>query len=327
MTTPDPGAHDGSPRAWPERVAPAASDHRPWLVVSDLHLGAVPRTTEQAFHTFIREAVDTAAGLVINGDLFDLWYSYRHFVPRPHARTLTVLADAVAAGLRVVFVGGNRDAAEWDAGVLSNDIGLEVYPGPVRLQLGPHSALIAHGDGVRLDRAGRPRRGLFGGYRPRYPLLRHPALVWAARHLLPADAVAGLMARFSRTHVWIARHARGESTGPKRAAPRIERWALAMLEADASLDLVLAGHSHLPALHEVGPGRFYVNSGDWVNHHTYVILPPKLRTPEVRVWPSRAPVVWSDVDDGTRPATLTHPHPSSAQAEPRTPTRSWEPIG
>jgi hypothetical protein len=101
-----------------------ASGDRPWLVVSDLHLGAVPRETELAFHAFVREAVDTARGLLINGDLFDLWYSYRHFVPRPHSRTLTVLTDAVAAGLRIVFVGGNRDAVEWDAGSLANDIGL-----------------------------------------------------------------------------------------------------------------------------------------------------------------------------------------------------------
>ena len=120
---------NASPAAVRDADAHAASDDRPWLVVSDLHLGAVPRETELAFHTFVREAVDTAAGLVINGDLFDLWYSYRHFVPRPHARTMTVLADAVAARLRVVFVGGNRDAAEWDAGALADDIGLEVYPG------------------------------------------------------------------------------------------------------------------------------------------------------------------------------------------------------
>jgi UDP-2,3-diacylglucosamine hydrolase len=274
----------------------------------------------------VREAVDTAAGLVINGDLFDLWYSYRHFVPRPHARTLTVLADAVAAGLRVVFVGGNRDAAEWDAGALADDIGLEVYPGPVRLQLGERSALIAHGDGVRLDRAGRLRSGAFGGYRPRYPLLRHPVLVWTARYLLPADAVAGLMARFSRTRIWVARHARGESTGPKRAAPRVERWARQMLEADTSLDLVLAGHSHVPAFREVGSGRFYINSGDWVSHYTYVVLPSSPGRPEVRVWPSRALVDWSNLDDGeSRPRQSDLSAPSSQDAV-RIAPRTHEPI-
>ena len=306
---------------------PNTSHARPWLVVSDLHLGAVPRSTELAFHAFVREAVDTAAGLVINGDLFDLWYSYRHFIPRPHARTLTVLSDAVAAGLRIIFIGGNRDAVEWDAGAFADDVGLEVHPGPVRLRLGAYSTLIAHGDGVRLDGKGRPRAGLFGGYRPRYPLLRHPLLVWGVRHFLPADAVAGLMARFSRTHVWLGRHARGESTGPKRAAPRIARWAEGMLEVDPSLDLVLAGHSHLPALREVTPGRFYVNSGDWVSHHTYVILPPQGGAPDVRVWPSREPIVWANVDDGSRPAALARSDATPAHADPRRAARPRERIG
>lgn len=283
----------------PPDVRSLSDEHRkPWLVVSDLHLGAVPPETEAAFHDFVREAESTAAGLLINGDLFDLWYSYRFFVPRQHVRTLTVLADAVAAGLRIVLVGGNRDAIEWDSGALREDVKLELYSGPVELRLGPWTALVAHGDGVRPSGSGTTTRAP-GAYRHRFWMLRHPALVWAAKHLLPPDAVAGIMERFSGTPKWVARHARGESTGPKRAAPGLERWARAMLTGQPSLDLVLAGHSHLPAQVEVTPGRFYVNSGDWLSHYSYLVLPPDRSTPEVRVWPSRRPIDWATVDDGS----------------------------
>ena len=297
--TPTPENHGGDRS--PAGATPASPD-RPWLVVSDIHLGGVPRETERAFHDFVGDAVDSSAGLIINGDLFDLWYSYRHFVPRRHARTLTVLADAVEAGLRVLFVGGNRDAVEWDAGVLADDVGLEVHAGPVRLMIGGWAVLVAHGDGVRVGDDGRLPSGPFGGYRPRSALLRHPFVVWAGRHLLPADVIAAHWERISNTRDWVARHARGESTGPKHDAARIERWAATMLREDASLNIVLAAHSHVPALCEIGTERFYVNSGDWVSHHSYAVLPTRPAAPEVRVWPSRALVDWENVDDGTRPA-------------------------
>ena len=37
---------------------------KPFLVVSDLHLGAVPRETERAFRDFLRYAAAEAAGLL-----------------------------------------------------------------------------------------------------------------------------------------------------------------------------------------------------------------------------------------------------------------------
>lgn len=291
---------------------------RPWLVASDLHLGAVPESTERAFYRFLDYATGSAEGVVINGDLFDFWYSYRHFVPRRHVRTLIMLRDAVATGLRIIFIGGNRDAVEWDQGALRDDVGLEVHAGPIELQLGRWRALVAHGDGVPPHPSSDNKRGAFGGYRHRHAFLRHRAFVWTAKHLLPPDAPAGLMLRFTRTHEWVARHARGESTGPKPTAPGIERWARMMLAACPNLDVVLAGHSHLPAFAEVAPDRYYVNSGDWIGHHSYVVLPAGHAAPEVRVWPARLPLDLTRVDDGGAcfgaPGRVTSPTRASGPA-------------
>ena len=60
----------------------------------------------------------------------------------------------------------------------------------------------------------------------------------------------------------------------------LEAFAVELLRSEPELDLVLLGHTHLPLLREVEPGRWYVNSGDWVFHQSYVVLeegePPAL---------------------------------------------------
>ena len=265
-------------------LAGNASTQKPALVVSDVHLGAVPAATERAFLEFVEYAAREASTLVINGDLFDLWYAHAHWVPRRYVRVLGRLADAVEAGLMVYFVGGNRDAIEWGGHVLAEDIGAHVLPDPSEIQLGNERILIAHGDGAR--------RGAAGPYRKPYPIIRHPLVVWGARHLLPVDWLYRTLDARSPTRDRVARQARGEPPGPKRRSAAIEAWARAALTADPGLALVVAGHSHHPALVEVAPGRYYVNTGDWISYLTYAVVPTTGGRPELRHWPSRASVDW-----------------------------------
>ena len=263
---------------------------KPFLILSDVHLGAVPPATERAVLGFFEYACDVAAGLVINGDLFDVWFASKEFVPRVYVRALSGLAQIVERGVAVYFVSGNRDVAGWGGRVLEDDLGIQVLPDPARIRIGSRAALVAHGDGIRA--------GDLHGYHKPYALLRHPAVVWAAHHLLPSDWLFKTLSQRSGTRVWVARHARGDPTGPKARAPQIEAWARAQIANDPELSLVLCGHSHLPALREVAPGKYYVNGGDWISHHTYVLVPPDGAPPEVRRWPSRELFDWRAVDAG-----------------------------
>jgi UDP-2,3-diacylglucosamine pyrophosphatase LpxH len=78
-------------------------------------------------------------------------------------------------------------------------------------------------------------------------------------------------------------HEAGQGGGPKHRAPEIEAWAREKLQNDSSLDLVIAGHAHLPAAVEVEPGRFYLNAGDWITNFSYLVVPCE-GDPEVRRW-------------------------------------------
>lgn len=263
--------------------APAAAG-KPFLVVSDLHLGAVPAETERAFRAFLAYATHAASGLLINGDLFDVWLATRHFVVRHHVRVLAAVADVVDAGVPVYFVGGNHDAHEFGGEMLRDDLGVTLLGEPARVTLGGRRALVVHGDGVWPEPAGYPR------YRKRHPLLRSRQFRWVAQRLAHVDQIYDRVAGWSATRAFVAQHARGEGTGAKPAAAPIEAWARAALRAEPDVDVVLAGHSHLPALAEVEPGRHYVNTGDWISHMTYGVLPANHGEPSLRRWPDQTRV-------------------------------------
>lgn len=251
---------------------------KPVLVVSDLHLGAVPVETEQAFRQFLRFVSAESTGLLINGDLFDVWIASRHFVVREHVRTLAAIADVVDAGVPVYFVGGNHDALEYGGAVLQDDLGVTILTEPAQVDLGSYRALVIHGDGVHAN---------YTGYRKRHPILRSKVFRSVTQRVLHLDRIYDAVARWSTTKNIVERQRRGEGDGPKPYAALIETWARTALHENPNVDLVLAGHSHLPALVEVEPGRHYLNTGDWISHMTYGVLPAAGGPPELRRWPDR----------------------------------------
>jgi UDP-2,3-diacylglucosamine hydrolase len=241
---------------------------RPFLIVSDTHLGAVPEATERAFRQFLEKEASAASGLLINGDLFDFWFEYRTVIPRKHFRVLAALASLVESGVPVWYVGGNHDA--WGGAFLREDVGMTLLDGPVTMDLAGRRTLIAHGDGVGAGDL---------GYKALKRLIRNRATVGAFRLIHP-DMGSWIANRVSTTEDK-ADHT--DTTGLSRAIP-IRTWAREQLVQDPSLDLVVAGHSHLPEVEEVAPGRFYANSGDWVRHSSYLALSPAERAPALRSW-------------------------------------------
>lgn len=236
-------------------------------IVSDTHLGAVPRETERAFVRFLEHTGSEAASLVINGDLFDFWFEWGPVIPARHFRVLAALAAVVDAGVPVAMVGGNHDA--WGGKFLSEDVGMRVIDGVLRTRIGDRPALVAHGDGLG--------KGDYK-YRMLKRVLRSKPAVWGFRALHPELGVM-LANRVSNTEAKA-----DEDHSTKGRAAFLEGWASEQLAMDPSLGLVTCGHSHVPALLEVAPGRYYVNSGDWVSNRTYVTVRPG-EPPELKNWP------------------------------------------
>jgi UDP-2,3-diacylglucosamine hydrolase len=238
-------------------------------LTSDAHLGASPPDLEAAFHRWLEFAAERAGLLLINGDLFDFWFEWGTVIPRGHTRVLGILARIVDSGVPVHLVGGNHDW--WGGTYLTEEIGVNFHSGPVRLDLAGKSALVAHGDGLG---------GGDLGYRAMKHLLRSRLSRAAFRWIHPdwGSAIARTVSRTESVHG-------GPVEAHRRRSELLEKWARDRLLEDSGLDLVLLGHTHIPKRVEIAPGRFYLNSGDWIRSGTYVVreegAPPALESWEL----------------------------------------------
>jgi len=217
---------------------------------------------------WLDHAAEVASRLIINGDLFDFWFEHRGGIPSGYEAILARLRAITDTGLPVTLMGGNHDW--WGGSYLRDEIGVEFIQEPVLRELAGRRTLLAHGDGLG--------GGDFGYRMVLRPVLRS-TIARRAFGMLPVgtrDRVAGRVSRTEdRWAQWGARQ--------QQRSDALEAWATDRLRGDGELDLVLLGHTHLPMVREVAPDRWYVNSGDWVFHKSYVILAPGA-PPELRSW-------------------------------------------
>ncbi len=229
---------------------------KPTVIVSDLHLGAVPDAVQHAFVRFTRRWHSAAETLLINGDLFDFWWEYRTVIPSQHFHTLRALAELRESGVRLILVGGNHDA--WGGPFLERQIGFELADGPLEMEIAGRRAFVAHGDGLGPGDL---------GYKALRRVLRSRPMRHAMRWVHP-DLASRVARGVSRTR---DRQDRGFAKARQRAAV-LERYATELLEERSDLDLVIFGHCHTPIVKAVAPARFYVNTGDWVTNRTYTVV-------------------------------------------------------
>ena len=248
------------------------SSAKPVLIASDAHLGAAPPHQERAFLRWLEHAGRTAGEIILNGDVFDFWFEYRRGTTKGHEAVLDILRCVVDSGVPVTLVGGNHDW--WGGAHLRDEIGMTVQPEPSVRDLAGRRAFLAHGDGLG--------RGDVG-YRLLKGVLRGRATRWAYGLLPPSvgDRIARAVSRTGRK--W-------DEWGPHQEARSraLAEWAEAHLLAEPELELVVLGHTHRPILREVRAGQWYVNTGDWVVHRSYVVL-ERGRPPRLLEWEGDAP--------------------------------------
>lgn len=225
------------------------------VVLADAHIGAAPPAVESALLDFLDAVPSLGDSLLVNGDLFQFWFAYRHVIPR-RAFPVAARIAALARRVPVLIVGGNHD--RWGDAFWSEQPGVRYDAHALRFEAGGRRIHALHGDGLP------PRTGI-------RPLLQrvvnHPVTSATYRWLHPdlgvrlANAAAPILGGAPATPA-----ERGERAAAQRA------WAERTLEADAGADLLIMGHTHAPALVHLSPERTYLNPGAWVDGLRYAVV-------------------------------------------------------
>ena len=224
------------------------------VVVSDAHLGVAPPAVEEALLEFLDAVPQLGDCLLINGDLFDFWFSYSRVIPRRGFHVAAALAR-LRRQLPIVMVGGNHD--RWGSHFWEQDLHLRFEPIRATFDIGRRRVAAIHGDGLAESRW---QARLIHG------VIQHRATA-AIYRLLHPDLGLRLVDSLSPL---LGDHTIDESK-LARAASRQTEWARQLLAHEASVGLVIMGHTHRAVLTEPMSGRQYLNPGAWFDGFRYAI--------------------------------------------------------
>jgi UDP-2,3-diacylglucosamine hydrolase len=226
--------------AFPEIVAPPG--WRTVDLISDLHLQASEPATVEAWQGYLETT--PADAVFILGDLFEVWVGDdAAALPGFEARCADVL-QAASARRPVYFMHGNRDfllGADFAA-----RCGMTLIADPTVLVLHGERWLLSHGDALCLEDRDYLR------FRAQ---VRQPEWQQA------------LLARPLEERRTLARSVRAQSEDRKRSPDMV--WA--DVDADAARDwlrqagatCLVHGHTHRPAIHDLGQGLRRIVLSDW----------------------------------------------------------------
>lgn len=225
-----------------ELRAPAGWRHIDFI--SDLHLQAGDAATFNAWRRYL--AATPADAVFLLGDLFEVWTG-DDIVDAGEAGTFeTACAEVLAGAARsraLFFMHGNRDFLVGTG--FARRCGLTLLPDPTALTFAGRRWLLSHGDALCLDDT--------------------DYLAFRAQVRTP-EWTNAFLARPLAERQAIARAIRGQSEARKRSgegyaeadAAEAARW---LRRADAPV--LIHGHTHRPADHDLGHGLTRVVLSDW----------------------------------------------------------------
>ncbi len=224
------------------------------LFISDLHLDDHRPAVTALFCEWLQREAKQADALYILGDLFEAYIGDDDDAPLI-AMVADALREVADAGVPVSFVHGNRDFLVGPA--FAARAGMQLLPESSRVDLYGTPTLLLHGDTLCLDDVAYQRIRV---------QLRHPD--WQRQFL--AQPLAARRAFAAQARAESAKH-----TG----AMDLAIMDVTASAVEAALDAtgvrrMIHGHTHRPAVHELGDQRQRIVLGDWYEHGSVLRVDP-----------------------------------------------------
>lgn len=223
------------------------------VVLSDIHLGTYGCHARE-LNNYLKSIQPRT--LVLNGDIFDIWYFKKHYFPKEHLEVVRRILKMAVNGTKVYYLTGNHDDLLRKFGELS--FGLIHLRNKLVFQIDGRTHWVFHGD--VFDASIQRARWLakLGG--EGYDLL-----------IRINRAINGLRRMFGFAPVSFAARVKKGVKGAVKYISDFEDTAIE-LAAEKGYDCVMCGHIHRPQMRDVvaknGQTVTYLNSGDWVEHLT-----------------------------------------------------------
>jgi UDP-2,3-diacylglucosamine hydrolase len=219
------------------------------LFISDLHLEADRPGIGEQFIAFLEDEASHAEALYILGDFFEAWVGDDD--PDAYYASIKIaLRQLVDLGVPVYFMHGNRDFMVGER--FAEETGVTILPDPSPAEFYGKSVLLSHGDALCTDDT---------EYQQVRLMTRDPE--WQAM----------MLEKPLQERLAIAAHARAQSKARNAGLPEeimdVNPDAVVSLIEDHDVEVLLHGHTHRPAIHEVAVGdRFALRVvlGDWYEH-------------------------------------------------------------
>jgi UDP-2,3-diacylglucosamine hydrolase len=200
--------------------------------ISDLHLSPTEPQTVDAFFDFLAGPARNAESLWILGDLFEYWAGDDDLGGAFNARIADALHATVTAGVTTKLIVGNRDFLLGRG--FTEKSGVDIVSEPISLRLGKEQCVLLHGDALCTDDV---------AYQQFRLMVRNPA--WQAQFLAQPLPVRHKIAEDLR--------AKSEESkqGKTMEIMDVNTDAVAQAFRDSAASLMIHGHTHRPANHEL----------------------------------------------------------------------------
>jgi len=227
------------------------------VVLSDIHLGTYGCHARE-LHNYLKSIQPRT--LVLNGDIFDIWYFKKSYFPREHMEVVRRILKMAVNGTKVYYLTGNHDDVLRKFGEIS--LGLIHLRNKLVFQIDGRTHWVFHGDvfDASIQRARWLARMGGEGYDM---LIRINRVINAGRRVFGFGPVS------------FAAKVKKSVKGAVKYISDFEETAI-QLAAEKEYDCVICGHIHRPQMRDVkaanGNTVTYMNSGDWVENMTSLEL-------------------------------------------------------
>ena len=225
---------------------------------SDNHLGAPNYSDslirEKLFISWLDKIKTDAQVIFLLGDLFDFWFEYYKSVPKGFTRVLGKLAELSDSGIKIYFFVGNHDY--WTRDYFQKEIGMEVLKKPTEFKINNKLFFIGHGDGLGP-----------GDFKYKFlkRIFRNPLFIFLFRINYPWFGIP-LGNFFSRKNKILSGNNEKFESKENEILYHFSKKKLNVKH----YDFFVFGHRHLPLKIELGNYSYYFNTGDWINHNSFL---------------------------------------------------------